>query len=431
MKGASSAATSARLRLLFLLPFPPDLEGNHGGARATAAIVEGLARRHEVSALYFAPPEFTSFIRAPSGCQHLIGVPSPPRSPKVPKSFGARALSTLRMLLYAKPDWLRETWSLKMASESVKLANKIQPHVVHFEFHVMSQYLPLTRNAAPDAALIVTEHEPGIIAAAEHGASSKSMMQRLGRLARERSWWRFERKALRRADAVITFTQKDRNAILRLLRPSPPPVACIPLRLMPRRDEAGEMQSVKSDLLFVGNFRHPPNVDAAERLTQRIFPIVRKAIPSATLFIVGAAPPPGLDAAAGAGVIVTGEVPDVLPYLRGTSVVMAPLRTGGGLRIKVIEACIAGKAIVGSATAAEGLSLQDGVEFIAAKTDDEFAEAAIELLRDRKARERLGNAARKWAERTQDVDAWMDEYDALYAQLIDPDRRRTLQGTAT
>jgi len=94
--------------------------------------------------------------------------------------------------------------------------------------------------------------------------------------------------------------------------------------------------------------------------------------------------------------------------------VLVPLRQGGGLRVKMLEACAAGKAIIASPTAVQGLSLFPDQHFVLATTDEEFALAAVALMGDPTRRARLGEAARLWSVEAQDQDAWAAEYASLY-----------------
>ena len=167
----------------------------------------------------------------------------------------------------------------------------------------------------------------------------------------------------------------------------------------------------------MGNFRHPPNADAARRLVRSIFPMILRKLPEATLTIVGADPPQDLVDAASDRVTVTGWVDDPSIYLAGAAVVLVPLRQGGGLRVKMLEACAAGKAIVASPMAVEGLSLGHGQEVMIAQTDEEFAEIAIALMEDPEARARLEGASRRWWEDEHDVGRWSAQYADVYASL--------------
>ncbi len=410
MTRGDRVTAARRLRLLFVAPFPPDLSGSHGGVRAIAWIIDTLARRHEVSVLYLREMNGPAFQR-PSQCSRMIGIDVPMRR-RTARPFWSRAIESGRLLLGSRPDWVRESWSTEMATACAQLADEIQPDVVHFEFHVMAQYIPFVRKAAPEARCIVTEHEPGVSARLGEGPGTRG---RLGRWVRRLAWRRYERRALSLADAIITFTRKDEEVARELVRGSSAQVTCIPLRISP--DRIGSGRRIESDLLFVGAFRHPPNADAAMRLATAIFPKIREARPDARMIIVGPDPPQQLLDAAGPGIEVTGQVHDVAPYLAGASIVICPLRIGSGMRVKVLEACAFGKALIATSQAVEGLGLRPGIEFTLAASDDEFADRAIDLLSSPERREQLEQAALDWASRTQDPEQWAAQYDALYRQL--------------
>ena len=401
---------------MFLLPFPPDLAGTHGGARATAEIVDLLSRKHDVSVLYLEPAGGVAIQRPPGNPDQLIGVRVAPAPKHVPESL-RRTFDALRWLFWDVPDWVKESWSKAMAAAVARQARDFRPDVVHCEFHVMAQYVPVVKRVAPGTPCIVTEHEIGLVAAADHGNERQGLRRRLGSAARQRSWARFERRALSRSDAVVTFTEKDCAAVRSLVGPSGPECTSIPFRLRAYQGGSDQRAPIPSDLLFIGNFKHPPNFDAAMRLVRAIFPAVRKTLSEATLYIVGADPPEELVRAGVPGVTVTGWVESPQPYLTGAKLVLVPLRQGGGMRVKVIEACGAGKAVIASPMAVEGLGLRPGVEFVPANSDEEFARAAIDLLGDPERRLQIEEAARQWALRTQDSDEWLAQYESLYARL--------------
>ena len=408
-----------RLKLLFLLPFAPDLRGSHGGARATAAMIEMLSREHSVRGVYIhtageRPP------RQPPNCEQLIAVPLH-RSRVTSRSVLRRVVDAFARLAWRQPWWVEECRSPALASKIAEIARQFEPDIVQFEFHVMAQYIPIVRSAQPNAKCVVTEHEPGISADARAGAA-RPLAKRLGALVRRRAWSRYESRALRRADGIVAFTAADAATLRRLLGPRGPAIAVIPLRLPQSATRPVTSPRIASDFLFVGNFGHPPNVDAALRLVGSIFPRILHQLPNAMLAIVGADPPRELLEAASDRVTVTGWVDDPKPYLNGARLVLVPLRQGGGLRVKMLEACAAGKAIIASPTAVEGLGLVPDQSFVLADSDQEFAQAAVQLFGDSARRSRLGKAARRWSAEAQDQDAWGAEYAALYDVL---DRSRT------
>ncbi|MFN2460772.1 MAG: glycosyltransferase family 4 protein [Candidatus Velthaea sp.] len=138
-------------------------------------------------------------------------------------------------------------------------------------------------------------------------------------------------------------------------------------------------------LLFVGSFWYEPNRLAAETLVADILPRVRAELGGdVRLLLVGAAPSEAMLSAANLdrGIVVTGRVADVRPYLTLADVVVVPLAHGSGTRLKLLEAFAAARPVVATAKAAEGLEVGDGVELLMRETPADIAAAVCELLRE-------------------------------------------------
>ncbi|MBI4951908.1 MAG: glycosyltransferase [Myxococcales bacterium] len=146
-------------------------------------------------------------------------------------------------------------------------------------------------------------------------------------------------------------------------------------------------------IVFVGAMDWYPNEDAVLHFAAEILPRVQRAVPDATLTVVGRNPSARLRAL-GPAVRVTGTVDDVRPHLGAASVVVVPLRVGGGTRLKIFEALAMQKAVVSTAIGAEGLPLRTGEHFVCADEPAAFADAVVALLRDPGRRTALGVAGR-------------------------------------
>jgi polysaccharide biosynthesis protein PslH len=153
-------------------------------------------------------------------------------------------------------------------------------------------------------------------------------------------------------------------------------------------------------------------------LINNIFPHVQAQFPDACLFIVGEHLPSNLVRVPNKNVILTGYVPDVKTYLDRATLVVVPLRLGGGMRVKVLEALAAGKPIVASSRAVEGLRLVNGEQALLADDDDEFSRAIIDLLGNPQKRASLASRARAWANENLRWDRVADEYKDLYLSLL-------------
>jgi glycosyltransferase involved in cell wall biosynthesis len=235
-----------------------------------------------------------------------------------------------------------------------------------------------------------------------------------------RRWSGFQRRAWRGFDRVQVFSRRDAETIAEQAPEVAPRVRVNPFGLVlpPRSDPARE---VAGTVLFVGNFAHPPNRDAAIWLAGEIMPAVIDRHPGARLRIVGTAPPPEVRALAGPGVEVVADAPSVLPHLDAAAVVLAPVRTGGGMRMKVLQAMAAGKAVVTTSRGTEGYTgFDEEPPLLVADSEAEIAAATAALLGDEGRRRQLGERARAFAERHHSPTAWAERLTAVYEETLTP-----------
>jgi glycosyltransferase involved in cell wall biosynthesis len=147
-------------------------------------------------------------------------------------------------------------------------------------------------------------------------------------------------------------------------------------------------------VVFTGAMRHAPNADGARWYLDHVHPMVAERIPSLRVAIVGADPPPDLRARQSAGVEVTGRVDDIRPWLANASVAIVPLLSGGGTRLKILEAMAAGIPVVSTTVGAEGLDLADGSDLLIADSPRAFADAILRVLYDSSLAESLSERGR-------------------------------------
>jgi glycosyltransferase involved in cell wall biosynthesis len=277
----------------------------------------------------------------------------------------------------------------------------------------MGQYLPALLGYPSPRILI--EHEPGVETAQEF-MDSPFARGRVRPLLDLLAWKRFEPSIIRKVDTVVVFTERDRKAIRDLGGKTP--IVQIPFGTEISESSPNPQPLDALSLLFVGNFKHPPNLDAADRLINHIFPRVRAQIPEARLFIIGNHLPASLTHKANENLVVTGYVPDLTPYLNRAAVVVLPLRFGGGMRVKMLEALAAGKAVIASKRAVEGLDVMNGQQVILAEEDQEFVDAILDLLRNREKRSALAMNAHTWAVANLGWDKLAAVYEKLYRSLL-------------
>jgi polysaccharide biosynthesis protein PslH len=401
------------MRLLFLLPLAPRLGATNGGARVITQFLTEITSRHEVAILYFREanePGADPFFR--KRCVHIEEVVRPASKTSLPARL-ARYFRLILSLFLLRPMWVSDWISPEFARQARLLAQRFQPEIIQAEFHVMGQYFPALGNV--QAWRVLVEYESSSRAAL-YIQNLPSLLRPLIERIERISWRRYEKDVYRQVDAVVAFTEADQKSNSDTAGRTPvhiiSPGTSIPEYPL---DPLG---SSPPSLLFIGNFYHPPNADAAKRLVESIFPSVRRWFPEARLFIVGENPPAELNLSNSQNIIITGRVPDVTPYLDQAALLVAPLHLGGGIRIKVLESLAAGKAVVTTSRAAEGLEIQDGEQLAIAETDREFVARIVELLQNSEKRLAMAKRARAWACEHIAWEQSIVKYETLYKELL-------------
>ena len=138
----------------------------------------------------------------------------------------------------------------------------------------------------------------------------------------------------------------------------------------------------RADLVFVGGFQHPPNVDAVEWFVREVFEGVRAEIPGVRFHVIGSRVPASIQALAGEHVVVHGFVEDIMPFMDGCRISVAPLRYGAGVKGKVNMAMSCGLPVVATPIAVEGMHVVVGDDVLVAEDAAAFADAVVRLYRD-------------------------------------------------
>jgi len=202
---------------------------------------------------------------------------------------------------------------------------------------------------------------------------------------------RYEARVCAQADLTVTVSPEDKD-LLKSLSPEAT-VASVSTGVDTAYFVPPTADEVPGRLVFTGSMDWYPNEDAILHFVSTILPRIRHALPKVSMAVVGRNPSRRLrDAARSAGILVTGTVPDVRPYVAEAEVYVVPLRIGGGTRLKIFEALAMAKAVVSTSVGAEGLPVTPGHDFLQADAPADFADAVVSLLRSPARRRSIGAA---------------------------------------
>jgi glycosyltransferase involved in cell wall biosynthesis len=267
--------------------------------------------------------------------------------------------------------------------------------------------------------VVFTEHEAIRAPASQWQAAPPRLSERPLRALRARDWQRWDDflpSIWERFELLQVFCEADASEVRDLAPAIAPRIRVNPYGMIlpaacdPAREQPGTV-------LFTGTFAHLPNRDAARWLAAEIMPAVRARHPRARLRIVGSAPPPEVLELAGDGIEVIADAPAMEPHLEAAAVVVAPMRSGGGMRMKVLEAIAREKAVVTTSLGAEGFaSLGDELPFLVADDAGGVAAAIADLLGEPEQRRALGRRAREFAQRHHSPAAWATRLESIYEE---------------
>ena len=247
--------------------------------------------------------------------------------------------------------------------------------VIASRHYVARGLLPLLRRHAPQARLVFDSVDLHYLR--ERRAADLAGDARLQRAATRTQ--ALELDVMQRSDVTLVVSPAERDLLAR----DAPGVRVEVVSNLHQVAGAGLPFEQRRDLVFVGGFRHPPNVDAVRWFVESVFPRVRAALPDVRFHCIGGDLVPEIEALREQqGVLVHGYVPDITPYMDGCRIAIAPLRYGAGVKGKINLSMAHGQPVVATSTAVEGMHLRHGHDVLVAGDADGFADAVIQLYGD-------------------------------------------------
>lgn len=207
----------------------------------------------------------------------------------------------------------------------------------------------------------------------DHREAELAQDPELERKARERR--QFEYELIDQADETWVVSPVEQE-LLHLERPEKSIEVVSNIVSVPG---SGASFSQRRDILFIGSFQHPPNIDAVVFFAHEIFPLVRERLPGVKFYVIGDKAPPAVLALADEDIVITGFVADVSFYFNTIKLSVAPLRVGAGVKGKINQSMSFGLPVVATSIAVEGMSLTNGEDILIADTPEDFAGALVNL----------------------------------------------------
>ena len=358
-------------------------EGAHipaSEANALERVAEGIREHWGVQARVLGLTRSVKDVRTPYIVQQLMGCVSQHWSPGMRAAVAGGQLQVLQRALDEKPVLV--------------LAHRLRSMALL----ASCRGLPTTVFDMDDIEHVVHQRRMGLAQGLRERWLSRAELPALGRL---------ERQAVRQAWKTLVCARDDAQLLADFCGVEPERVGVVPNGLpLPGPSAAAAPTAGKpAVVLMVGIYSYEPNGEGARHFIEHTWPLVRQVRPDAEAWFVGASPESIGDAARmPEGVKLLGFVDDIEAVYAQADVVICPILTGGGTRVKLIEAALRGKPIVSTTLGAEGLGFTDGRQARLCDTPDAFAEACVTLMQSPTQAREMGEKAQAFAQAHYDRD---------------------------
>lgn len=368
------------MKILFLsrwFPFPVD----NGSKIRIHNLLRGLSQVHEVTLLSFYDPNEVSPDKVESYpfCAQVRVVPWKP--------FDVKSKKAKAGLFSATPRSLLDTYSDEMASLIQQALKNEKYDLIIASQLTMASYAPVFGSVPA----IFEEVELGLYL--QQVSSRKNWIWRL-RLGL--TWLKLQKYFRRLLDSFSMCTvvsEQERRIFVQHFPQHSHKVSIFANGLNVEEYEKVSKTPGKHQLVFTGSFRYRPNYYAMQWFLRDVYPLVLQCIPDVQLIITG--DPAGLPLPQIGNVTLAGYVDDIRSLIASCHVSIAPLWSGGGTRLKILEAMALGTPVVATSKGAEGLHVQSGENILIADDPKVFAEYVIQLLKDDELRNRLTTGGRQ------------------------------------
>ena len=390
-------------------PWPPF----DGGRIRVLETMRYLSRHHQVTLLatVMSADEADDGGRLQEICQHVETSVLSPRAWPVARRLAKGLLGRMPVVqnFYHDP---------RLAERLRRLTSRHYYDVIQIEFSYAASYVRAV-DPSCGAKTVLSLHNVESLRFGREGNLGLRLDRRFAAAWDRMFHGLWEQQAIRTFDGIVSVSEPERAWVLARV-----PEAVV--ELIPNgvdtdhfRPQAPPDPGAPPRLVFTGAMHYPPNVDAALWFTEQIWPRLRRLVPDLCFEIVGRDPDPRVIALGRTpGVVVTGAVADVRPYIASARGVVVPLRAGGGTRLKILEAMAMARPVVSTALGAEGLTIAPGHNILIANDAEGFAAHVLALLGSAERAALLGQAGRHLVEARYRWSTCLAGLDCLYGRLL-------------
>lgn len=390
------------LLLTQVLPYPPD----SGPKVKTYYVLKYLAERHDLTLVSFVrdtdKPEHIRHLE--SLCERVVTVPIT-RSPIRDLQFLGKSFLT------GQPWMMTRDERPEMTAALAQLAKETHFDVVHADQLNMGQYaLPFTNSRKildlHNALWVLYKRLSETLPFTK---PMKYILMRDWRLLKQ-----YEGNLCRSVDKVLAVSEDDKRALIEA--GARDDITVIPIAIDTDEQAQIQRQPRSPHIVHIGTMYWPPNIAGITWFLDEIYPLVKQRVPDVRCTLIGARPPAEITDRTkdDPSLTVTGYVEDPVPYLADSSMMVVPLKAGGGMRVKILNALSQGIPMVSTTVGCEGIAVTNERDILVQDEPQKFADATVRLLTDLALNRDITNNGRSMVVDTYDYRQACKPLDGIY-----------------
>jgi glycosyltransferase involved in cell wall biosynthesis len=389
-------------------PYPP----KEGGPIAMNAVIEGLIRKgHQVKVLTANTNKyFVDLSEIPLDYRNKTGIES------VYIDLSIKPVEAFLNLFSKKSYHVQRFISREFEQKLVEILTNDSFDIIQIEMLYLAPYVKVIRKYSK-AKIILRAHNIEHRIWERIAANEKNSVRRIYLNHLFRTLKNYELNALNLFDGIVAITNNDAGFFRST--GTPVPVTAIPFGIQIRKeDRPADEDPGPVSLFHLGAMNWYPNMEGIRWFLDKVWPMVHKEFPSLRFYLAGRNTPEWMFNMRIPGVEVVGEVEDAVAFMRSKTIMVVPLFSGSGIRIKIIEGMSAGKTIISTHVGAEGIHCTHGVHILLAETPEEFLERIRFCVNNPESCRQLGKNASELIDNEHDNNKLMDRLITFYRSVL-------------
>ena len=399
------------MKILYLTPYVP-YPLNNGGLIRVYHMMVNLGSKHDVTAICMEPDNDAQAQGIKVIEETGISIETVPVARHQKKKL--KRIYQLLSLVSAKPYQYKQFHSVAMQNAVTRHLSEGDYDLLLVEFSQMGYFQLDT-----DIPSFIDQHNVEYEIMHRTYETEKNPLRKLLAYSEWKKFYKQEIENCEKFTGCLTTSIRDAE----ILQQRSPGMEC---HIIPNGVDSEFFRPTDSDdfdpnmVLFTGTISYYPNTEGILWFYKNIWPLIKEKNPQATFCIAGKEPPPEVQAIADKdeSVTATGMVDDMRDYYYKASVVVVPLRVGGGTRLKILEGMAMSKSIVSTSVGAEGIDHTDGQNILLKDTPEDFSEAVVTVMKDTALRQKLEKGGRDLVEAKYDWRAVTDKLSDVFERAV-------------